>query len=237
MRETTERGGDFVRDLGEAVRKNPISAALIGMGVVWLFASRRQMTNPMERVGAVADAAQDVWRKAGSNLKAGSGNAQGRVSDAAAALRERGSALIEDVSEKGGEFAKSASGYAGSLPEMASNLIDDARANMAEVFRTQPLALGAVGLAIGAAIAASLPVTETEGEYLGETSDFVKEKASEIVTEKARDTMDLGGKVLDAVVDEARQQGLTPQDLKSAAGEMAEKASRVAGAFERPSVR
>jgi hypothetical protein len=57
------------------------------------------------------------------------------------------------------------------------------------------------------------------------------------VTEKARDTMDLGGKVLDAVVDEARQQGLTPQDLKSAAGEMAEKASRVAGAFERPSVR
>ena len=170
-------------------------------------------------------------------MKAGSENAQSRVSEAATALRERGSALVEDVSEKGGEFAKSASGYAGSLPEMASNLIDDARSNMAEVFRTQPLALGAVGLAIGAAIAASLPVTETEGEYLGETSDFVKEKASEIVTEKTRDTMDLGGKVLDAVVDEARQQGLTPQELKSAASEIAEKASRVAGAFERPSVR
>jgi hypothetical protein len=237
MRETTEHGGDFVRDLGDAVRKNPISSALIGMGVVWLFASRRQITNPMERVGAVADAAQDVWRGAASNLKAGSENAQSRVSEVATALRERSSALVEDVSEKGGEFAKSASGYAGSLPEMAGGLIGDARANMAEVFRSQPLALGAVGLAIGAAIAASLPVTETEAEYLGETSDFVKETASEMATAKAHDTMDLGGKVLDAVADEARQQGLTPQDLKSTASEIAEKTSRVACAFERPSVR
>ena len=236
MREATERGGDFVRDLGDAVRRNPISAALIGMGVVWLFANRRQMTNPMERVGSVADAAQDAWRGAASNLKAGSENVQSRVSEAATALRERGSTIVEDVSERGEEIAKSASEYAGTLPEMAGSLIGDARSNMADVFRSQPLALGAVGLAIGAAIAASLPITETEAEYLGETSHFVKEKASEIATEKARDTMDLGEKVLDAVVDEARQQGLTPQDLKSTANEIAEKASRVAGAFERPSV-
>ena len=108
---------------------------------------------------------------------------------------------------------------------------------MTELFRSQPLALGAVGLAIGAAIAASIPVTDTETEYLGETSDFVKQKASEIAAEKARDAVDLGERVVDAVADEARQQGLTPQDLKSTASEIAEKASRVAGAFERPTAR
>src|SRR5687767_5092553 len=32
------QGGDFVSALGQAVRDNPVSAALIGMGVLWLFA-------------------------------------------------------------------------------------------------------------------------------------------------------------------------------------------------------
>ena len=37
MTEVLERGSSFVRDLGEAARENPVSAALIGMGVLWLF--------------------------------------------------------------------------------------------------------------------------------------------------------------------------------------------------------
>jgi hypothetical protein len=35
-----EKGSDFIHDLGDAVRKNPVSAALIGMGVLWLFSGR-----------------------------------------------------------------------------------------------------------------------------------------------------------------------------------------------------
>jgi hypothetical protein len=34
MSNVSERGMDFVRDLGDAARKNPLSAALIGMGVL-----------------------------------------------------------------------------------------------------------------------------------------------------------------------------------------------------------
>jgi hypothetical protein len=60
----------------------------------------------------------------------------------------------------------------------------------------------------------------------------VKQKASEIAAEKARDAADLGEKVADAVAEEARKQGLTTDRLKSAAGEIPEKLSRVAEAFE-----
>ena len=35
--EKTATGGDFVRVLGEAIRENPLPAALIGMGLTWLF--------------------------------------------------------------------------------------------------------------------------------------------------------------------------------------------------------
>jgi hypothetical protein len=38
MTDVTEKGSDFIKDLGDAARRNPISAALIGMGLVWLFA-------------------------------------------------------------------------------------------------------------------------------------------------------------------------------------------------------
>jgi hypothetical protein len=227
MTETSERTSEFVRELGEAVRKNPISAALIGMGVVWLFAGRHA-SNPLERISGVADAAQDVWRGAASNIQNGSEKAQGRVSAATATLRDQSTRLVEGVSERGGELAESITEYAGSGADFAGNVLDNVRSNLGELFRSQPLALGAVGLAIGGAIAASLPVTDAEAAYLGETSDFVKQKASEIASEKAHDVVDLGGKVLDAVADEARQQGLTADGLKSTAGEMAEKISRVA---------
>ena len=181
----TERASNFANDLGDAVRKNPISAALIGMGVVWLFASRTQGANPLGRVSGVADAAQDVWRGATSNLKSASQDMRDRTSAASSTLRDQGERFMEGVSEKGGEFAELMTEYAGAVPDLAGNLLDDVRSNMTELFRSQPLALGAVGLAIGAAIAASIPVTDTETEYLGETSDFVKQKASEIAARES----------------------------------------------------
>ena len=32
MTDVAERGSDFIKDLGDAARRNPVSAALIGMG-------------------------------------------------------------------------------------------------------------------------------------------------------------------------------------------------------------
>ena len=47
MSDISEKTTDFVRDLGDAARQNPIAATLIGMGVVWLFAGGRTV----ERAG------------------------------------------------------------------------------------------------------------------------------------------------------------------------------------------
>jgi hypothetical protein len=136
---------------------------------------------------------------------------------------------MDGISEKGGEAAESITEYAGAIPDLAGNLLDDVRSNMTEVFRSQPLALGAVGLAIGAAMAASIPVTKTEMEYLGETSDLVKQTVTEIATEKAQDVVELGEKVGGAVAEEADKQGLSAHQVKSAASEMARKVSTIGG--------
>lgn len=58
--------------------------------------------------------------------------------------------------------------------------------------REQPLLLGAVGMAIGAVVAALLPSSETEDELLGEVSDRTFERAKQKGTEqyeKVRETV------------------------------------------------
>ena len=47
MSDVSEKGSDFISDLGDAARQNPLSAALIGMGVLWLFTGGRTV----ERAG------------------------------------------------------------------------------------------------------------------------------------------------------------------------------------------
>jgi hypothetical protein len=114
--------------------------------------------------------------------------------------------------------------------KVALTFLDTFRSNLTEVFRAHPIALGAIGLAIGAGIAAALPATEVEAAYLGETSDAVKAKATECASEQTEHVTKLAGAVIDAVSEEARRQGLTMEEAKSAAGDISAKIARVAEA-------
>ena len=78
MNDISEKASGFIHDLGEAARQNPFSAALIGMGVLWLFTNGRNA----ERFGDVArrsgfdripDAAADAFDAARSSLRSGRG--------------------------------------------------------------------------------------------------------------------------------------------------------------------
>lgn len=231
MNSGPERIGGFVSDLGEAARRNPISAALIGMGAVWLFASRSQRGAELIRrsgIDRLPDAARDAWEGTSSNIRSSARDLGDAASEAAERIRSQGNSTMEGMTEAGQRFVRSASEYAGDLPDRAGNLFDDAKDSLSDLFKSQPLAIGAVGIAIGAALAAAFPTTETEAEYLGEGSEFVRQKASEIAGEQVERATEIGKKVADAVVDEARQQGLTTEGLRFAATELSDKAARVA---------
>ncbi len=92
------------------------------------------------------------------------------------------------------------------------------------------MALGVVGLAIGVGIAAALPATELESDYLGEASDAAKAKASEFASAQADRVSALAGDVMEAVADEAQRQGLTLESAKSAVGDISAKVGRVVDA-------
>jgi hypothetical protein len=262
MTELMEKGSSFVRDLGEAARENPISAALIGMGILWMFggsaasvARRARVDRMLDRAGEASEATGSMIRTTGARLGENVTSATRKVqSSASAAIEEAtrfgreqieganrfGRDQMEEARRFGAEQTDTLGRYAKSLPEYARSIPDYARAipesggemmhtlrsNLAELFKAQPLALGAIGLAIGAGIAAALPPTKAESEYLGETSEAVQEKAKRF----AGEAKEVAEDAFNAAAEEARRQRLTLEGAKSAADEVSQRASRVAGA-------
>ena len=106
-------------------------------------------------------------------------------------------------------------------------MLENARDGLSELFRAQPLALGAIGLAIGAGIAAALPKTDVEAAYLGEASKTVKTQAAEIAGQQVEKATALATDVVEAAAAEARKQGLTPEGAKAAADNVTGRIGRV----------
>jgi hypothetical protein len=235
MNDMSEKATSFVHDLGDAARKNPLSAALIGMGVLWLFTNGRTA----ERAGDFArrsgfdripDAAGDAFDAARSSLRSGADSIGERISSATDSLREGSSDVLNSATRLGRDYADTASQYVSSIPETGAEMFDTIRSNLNDIFRAQPLALGAIGLAIGAGIAAALPPSEVEAAYLGDTSDSVKAKATEFASEQTDRASKVAGAVMTAVSEEVRRQGFTVEAAKSAAGDISAKVGRVVDA-------
>jgi hypothetical protein len=233
MSDMSEKGSDFVRELAEAARKNPLSAALIGMGILWLFTGGRPVQRDfVRRTGfdRIPDAAGNALEAARSTFRSGADSIGEHVTSAKDALRAGGADALDSATRSGRDYADAASDYAMSIPGAGAEIFDTARSNLAELFKTQPLALGAIGLAIGAGIAAALPSSEVEAAYLGETSDTIKAKAADFAAEKTARAGAVAEDVMGAVTEETRRQGLTVEGAKSALGDISAKVGRVVDA-------
>lgn len=216
MNDITEQGSRFLRDLGNAASRNPLSAALVGMGVVWLFAGRGGAQTARAILGKASDKASDTAI-----------SAKRTVSSSVDAIQSRATDMLDAASRSGQDQMHAMSEYTRSTQEQGAGQLQDVGNSLTELFRRQPLALGAIGAAIGAGIAAALPLTDTEAAHLGEASDAVKDQAGEFVAEQTARAKDLAGRVMDAAGEEARRQGLTTEGAKSAAGDLSAKVGRV----------
>jgi Protein of unknown function (DUF3618) len=99
-----------------------------------------------------------------------------------------------------------------------------------DTLHEQPLVLGALGLAVGAAIGAALPATETEDAWMGDKRDRLKDRATEAGAEQLDKAGAAAVAAYDAARDEAERQGLTPEGAMAATEAVARKAECVAAA-------
>lgn len=195
-------GRDFLGNLTQAVQDNPISAALIGMGALWLLAGGSKTSLLGNGGTAVASGQGSDWLRgsvASGNADAmGAGNVASRIGgvtrSATTALEEAAASVHRTVSDSASEAAISVSStYDASLTNTSKALqgakyrLSGMQQSVAEAFERQPLLLGAIGLAVGAGVAAALPGTETENRLMGDTSEVVKSQVKDFVDHKSRE--------------------------------------------------
>ena len=223
----TSGANEFVSNLGSSVKQNPIPVALVGVCLAWLMASSRngnastgsQSTSGMLR--RATDATSSAWTGARDQAR-GAGRT---LSDAAQTARERfdqarqsASGTAQSAYERLDQARQSVSGTVQSARQTVSDTVHSARdalshgADVAQrqferarggydwMVREQPLALGAIGIAVGALLASAAPRTRTENEWMGEASDRLTERAKEA----GREQMERAG--------DALRSGSSPQD-------------------------
>ena len=119
-------------------------------------------------------------------------------------MRDRASGTAESASAKLGEMRERASSATQSAKQRITSIGSSARAQMERargsadyMMHEQPLALGAIGLAVGAFFAAMAPRTREEDELMGGARDRLMDQAKEMGSEKLEQAKEAGKEKLE----------------------------------------
>lgn len=214
---------DFVTGLREAVRENPVSAVLVGMGIAWMFMGGSRITAAAALIGPTARAAADGVGRAVDLTSSAASSVTETARSASQRAATQASDLAASVVERGADV------YEGSNRDTSESL-SPMMTSLKTTFERQPLLLGGIGLALGSVIAAALPRTRMEADIAGEASDRVSEQVKEFAADATGQIKDAVTRASAAVKDEAEAQGLTVEGAKAGAAALKEKVVNVAAA-------
>jgi hypothetical protein len=221
--------GDFARNLRRQVGNNPVPAALAGIGLAWLMMSAGRATHR----GPSAAGTTDDWSAGARTIHDVRDNVADAASSVADTARRAVDGVRDTVSDAAGTVKETASAAASRLSETAKvagaafgNVAHEAQSRVSSAASTgrgwlsaaaeQPLVLAGIGIAIGAALGAALPVTETENKVMGEKADELKERVGEMAAEQYEKAEEAAGSVYDHVKKEAEKFGFMDRERSTA---------------------
>ena len=185
----------FVDGLTAAVRENPLAAALIGGGALWLLIGNDKLKNAASSLTTAAAPLADAGMR-------GQRAAASKFEDGYNSVRDRTSRMQDEASPGSGETVRNAKSAASdAMSDVADTMSDrfdegvagarevwerlgravpkretlaQAQSSLSDLLERQPLVLGAVGLAIGATVAGALAKSRLEDGWVGDLSDSLK---------------------------------------------------------------
>ena len=179
----------------DTIRRNPIPAALAGIGIGWLWMNRssentqwrrsyggrerRWSNEPYDyRSRSATPPLGDVGRKVGDRAS----SAVDAAADARDDLARKASRAVGSAGDTAGDVVDEARRVAGQVPEGLQDVTRDVGQTTQRVFEENPLAVGAAAVAVGAAIGMALPATRTERRVLGPTTERFVDQAQEAIS-------------------------------------------------------
>lgn len=163
LRHGKDGGREFASNLGETVKANPVPTLLTAAGLMWLYAGH-------DKRAAGSYPATDTASETG--VKAATWGTPH--------LGERMRNVREGASGKLGAARHRAADSAHGAADSARHQAQRANAGFHHMLDDNPMALGAMGIAVGALLGAMLPPTRKEDELMGEASDRLTDEAKHL---------------------------------------------------------
>ncbi|MDB4941154.1 MAG: hypothetical protein JWP97_688 [Labilithrix sp.] len=179
---------------------------------------RRVMRQGERAVGNAAHAASEGASRLGHRVQEGAGrlahgaqelahDATDRVAGVAGDARDRAMHLASDARERGMQLAQG-----------AGRQVMRAERTVESTLRENPLAMGAVAVAIGAAIGLALPHSRVEDEWMGEAKERLFEQAQEYAGEAIHRAEDAVGQLAQGGGESGGQGGQKSGESSSSGG-------------------
>jgi ElaB/YqjD/DUF883 family membrane-anchored ribosome-binding protein len=195
---------------------------------------------------SATDFAGEQTSKVADSVRTGAEAVSDTVSSAARQARETAHDLRDQASEAGDKIRRGAQSLTDTVQDYSAAVSDQvaegaeratrqtlrsaqqAKDSLTSFVHEQPLVSAAIGLAVGAAIAAVLPKTKTEDEFMGETSDSVKDAMGEVASDQFQKAKTAAGSVAREASNAAQREGLGPSQAADAVRQLGEKIKTVA---------
>ena len=205
-----KNGGEFSRNLVNTVKNNPVPTLLTAVGLAWLMSGQNKSASAYQNqnqslTGTASDTA--AMRYGGHTT-----TSQSSTGQSSSGLSSSGhSSLAQSASHSAANLKHRAADMSSHLREQAQHTSESprhqgqrARASFGQLLEEQPLAMGALGIAIGALLGGSLPSTQTEDRLMGSSRDKLADKASHQVKETYEKAADMGQKAMQEAKSENR---------------------------------
>jgi ElaB/YqjD/DUF883 family membrane-anchored ribosome-binding protein len=204
--ETAMDTGSSIVDL---IQQNPVPAALVGIGLGWLYMNRssgqpdyRAHSSTHYRYG---QASAGQMYNAGSQSGQDSGGVGSMVGRTTEQVSDLASSAQERVGDMAGSVQEHVSDMAGTVMEKSQR----APGQLQRMVQERPLTAAVVAASLGAAVGLWLPPTQVENQLLGKTNEQVMGRAQEVASETMEKVQDVAQEVKSTVTEEARSKGLT----------------------------
>jgi ElaB/YqjD/DUF883 family membrane-anchored ribosome-binding protein len=220
--EMVSNAGQTAQEAGsglvQTIRRNPIPAAMAGIGLGWLAMSarssgsgsnwsNRQYTGGRYSTdryagyeGYGASGTWDTGAMGGNAWAAGGAQPSGQMSggqgigDKVGQVGETAGQAVSDVQQRAGEVvgqvgqtvgqtASQVGQTASQVPQQVQGVARQVGDNAGRMFQDNPLAMGAIAVAVGTAIGMVLPTTQVERQVIGKPASQVMEKAEEAASQ------------------------------------------------------
>ncbi|MER9836330.1 hypothetical protein NKJ28_15305 [Mesorhizobium sp. M0145] len=229
-------GSAMLSNLKTQVRDNPLPLTLVGAGLAWLMLGRgpsvdtsalgghQTRRNDTRNFSDRQNLGGEGWPDSSGDDYGAEGESSGggsMLSEAAGSVASMAGGVTEAVADLAGGARQKFRSTAGQVGSSASDLTARARQSAQDLLQREPLAMAAVGFAVGTAIGVMLPHTATEDEQLGAYRDKLRDSAEDVVEKGLDQAKQVAAEAYETVKEEADRQG-SSGDADTLAGRVAD---------------